>query len=409
VTAGAQADPIEEELRDRLRRWTPERHPLKHATTQFHLGSVLLDRDDHEGAELAFATASALFRLRGARPEEAKALNGLGATLRAAGRLDLATQALGHAAAGLAAAGLPLEEGAAHFNLGLVLRDRGEPAHAQTAFARAVELLDPAQVPAQASAALRELAATRLQHGDAEGAEASFAAAMALADRAADEAARGAAANGLGLARLAADRPADAVLPLRTAVAANPRALRPHAFAMAQANLATALERTGDGPGARLAARQAAAVPGVPAPVAQQVAGVLERLGRDEADLAAVLAAASLDERGAIAREEVARAAVAPHAADARDWVVAHAAWSGDPAEVAELWLGAVLELPAAALEPMVRSLVEATVAAGAEDRETVRSATSRAMSRFHVPQMLRLQEVFGDAARDLGDPEPWR
>ncbi len=38
------------ELRERLRRHPADRHPLQHATAQFHLGSVLLGAGDVDGA-----------------------------------------------------------------------------------------------------------------------------------------------------------------------------------------------------------------------------------------------------------------------------------------------------------------------------------------------------------------------
>ena len=70
------------ELHERLRRHPADQHPLQHATAQFHLGGVLLSDGELEAAEHAFAQAAALFAARGARPEQAKALVGLGATMR---------------------------------------------------------------------------------------------------------------------------------------------------------------------------------------------------------------------------------------------------------------------------------------------------------------------------------------
>ncbi|MDP9385366.1 MAG: tetratricopeptide repeat protein, partial [Actinomycetota bacterium] len=141
------------ELRDRLRRHPADRQPLQHATAQFHLGGVLLADGALDEAEAAFAEAAALFGARGARPEQAKALNGLGATLRTAGRPGLAVRAFEHAAAGLAEAGLPLDEGAARCNLGVALREEGRAEDGAAELRRAVELLDPREVPAQAAAA----------------------------------------------------------------------------------------------------------------------------------------------------------------------------------------------------------------------------------------------------------------
>jgi tetratricopeptide (TPR) repeat protein len=399
-------------LRERLRRYAAERHPLQHATAQFHLGHVLLERDALAEAEVAFTAAAALFGARGAGPERAKALNGLGATLRADGRLELATRALEHAAAGLAAAGLPLDEGAARFNLGLVLRERGDAEAAAATLTRAAELLDPAQVPAHAAAAARELGTTLAAVGRLDRAEPVLQDAVALADRARDPIAAGAAANALGLARLADGRPEEAAEAFAAAAAAHPRAGRPEAFAMAKANLALALEAGGSAPAARLAARQALAAHAVPEPVRVQAAAIVARLGRDDADLLAVLTAEPEAGRAALAREELARgrdAGQEDRAADARAWVRAHLGWPGDPAEVAELWLGALLELPPDVLERLVRDALRIAVALGPEDRETFRTAVTRAMVRFHIPQWTRLQDVFSRAAEEAGDPGPWR
>lgn len=406
------ADAVEE-LRERLRRHTPDLHPLKHATAQFHLGGLLLAQDDLEEAETAFATAAALFGARGAQPERAKALNGLGATLRAAGRLDLAARALEHAAAGLASAGLALEEGAARFNLGLALHEAGDPQAAVAELVRAAELLDPRQVPGQAASAMRELGAAQLSLGEQAAAQVALTTALELADRVGDQAARGAAANGLGLARLAEGRAASAADAFRIAVAASPRSLRPEAFAMAKANLAVALEQAGDPAPARLAARQALSAPGAPEPVRVQAAGVIDRLGHDVADLRTVLEGEPADEgRALIVREELVRSAEAADGdrqADARAWVGAHAASARDPADLAELWLGGLLELPPDGLERLARDAVEASAALDDEAREAFRAGVTRAMARFHVPQWMRLQDVFSRAADELDDPGPWR
>ena len=412
MTTGVDSDPAEV-LRARLRNHPPDRHPLQHATAQFHLGAVLLDRGALDQAEEAFTTAAALFDARGARPEHAKALNGLGATLRADGRLDLAARALEHAAAGLRAAGLSLDEGAAQFNLGLVLGDSGDRDRAAEAFARAAHLLDPAAVPAQAAAAMRELGAAHLAAGRTSQAEAALENAVALADRARDEAARAAAANTLGLARLAAGEPARAVDALATAVATSPRNARPEAFAMAKANLALAYEQTAATAHARLAARQALAVPAAPDAVRTQAAQVLARLGAVDVDLRIALEDLPNDEaRARLVREELARAAElgASERVDAMgEWIDAHVASSLEPADVAELWLGGLLELPPDALEALVASAIEAAADVGIEARETFREGVSRAMARFHIPQWMRLQDVFSQAAGAAGDPGPWK
>ena len=339
-------------------------------------------------------------------------MNGLGATLRAGGRLELAARALEHAAAGLAAAGLSLDEGAARYNLGLVLRESGRREKAAAAFERAAELFDPSEVPAQAAAGNRELGATRLELGQLDAAEPALEEAVALADRAGDVEGRGAAANTLGLARLARGDAASAAEAFSAAVAANPRSLRPETFAMAQANLALARERTGEAPRARLAARQALSVPVAADAVRAQATAVLERLGRGSSDLREVLEAEAPEARERLVREELARTVdrgAEERAADMSEWIDTIAATDLDAAEIAELWLGGLLELPVDALEALVRSMLEALADRSPDDREAVRDAVSRAMGRFHVPQWMRLQDVFSEAAGAVGDPGPWR
>lgn len=400
------------ELRDRLRRHPADRQPLQHATAQFHLGGVLLGADALDEAEAAFAEAAALFGARGARPEQAKALNGLGATLRASGRPALAVRAFTHAAAGLAAAGLPLEEGAARCNLGIALRDDGRGEESAGELARAVELLDPAEVPAQAAAAAREYGVTLLALGELARAEPVLVTAVALADRAGDEAGRGAAANALGLAFLAGGRAAEAAEAFATAAAASPRSVRPEAFAMAKANLALAWERSGGPARARLAARQALAVRAAAEPVRAQAAGVMTRLGSGESDLRTVLEEETDEGRARLVREELLRgadAAEAELARDSRAWLDAHTASTLEPVAVAELWLGGLLELPPDALERFARAAVAASMDLDDDGRASFRQAVTRAMSRFHVPQMMRLEEVFARAAADASDPSPWR
>lgn len=400
-------------LRRSLEEHPAARAPLLHATAQFHLGGLLLDDGSLEEAEDAFTAAAALFAARGARPEQAKALNGLGATLRAAGRLDLAARALEHATRGLTAAGLSLEEGAARFNLGLVLRDanRLEPAELELTKARA--LLDPQGVPAQAAAVAREQGATQLMLGRLDEAEASLRDAIALADAASDDASRSAAANMLGLAQLGLDQVELAVESFKLAAAASPRTVRPEAFAMAKANLATACERADDGERARLAARQAMATPAAPKPVHEQAAQILARLGTSDSDLRAVLELEGSDEvRANTVREELLRTVEANQAqlvADARSWLEAHRSESIQSVDVAAMWLSGLLELPPAGLERVTQAVVQAAQELDQESRDEFRESVTRAMARFHIPQWMRLQDVFVRAAEAAGDSGSWR
>ena len=409
---GADADVLAE-LRERLRRHPADVRPLQHATAQFHLGTVLLGDGAVDDAEAAFAEAAALFGSRGAQAEQAKALNGLGATLRTGGRPGLAARAFAHAAQAFAAAGLPLEEGAARYNLGVALREEGRSAEATDELRLSVELLDPERVPAQAAASAREHGVTLLMLGDLEQAERVLADAVALAEGARDEVARGAAANALGLALLSGGRPVDAAEWFVTAAAANPRGVRPAAFAMAKANLALACDQSGAPAQARLAARQALGVPTVAEPVRSQAEELLQRLGDAKEDLRVVLETEATDDgRARIVREELRRAADLTEAAladDMRPWIHAHTASELDPVAVAELWLGGLLELPPDELERIARAAVAASMDFDDEARETFRVAVTRAMARFHVPQMMRLQDIFTSAADAVGDAEAWR
>ena len=382
------------------------------AVARFHLGGALLQRGRYDDAEAAFAAAAELFAKRGSRAEQAKAMNGLGAALRAAGRVELAVQALEHAAAGFEATGPALDEGAARFNLGLALREDGRVGDAAGAFERAVALLDPATVPAQAAAAMRELGATRLALGELQEAEQALGAAVDLAERAADAPGRGAAANTLGIARLAQGRPEDAQDAFRTALASSPRSLRPEAFAMAQANLALACERSGAPERARLAARQALEVRDAPEAVVAQARAVAERLGPGEHDLRTALEDEPLERRELRVREELRRTADLAEdrcTADMREWVDVHLTTELDPADVAELWLAGLLELPPEAMERLIGATVDVMSELDAEPREAFRTAVARAMARFHVPQMLRLQDLFERAAQAIGDAGSWR
>jgi tetratricopeptide (TPR) repeat protein len=247
---------------------------------------------------------------------------------------------------------------------------------------------------------------------DLAGAEETLEHAVALADRAGDAAARGAAANVLGLARLANGHEEAAADAFRIAVAGSPRSLRPEAFAIGKANLALTYERLGSPARARLAARQALAVADVPLPVGEQARGVLERLGAAEDDLRVALEEEPEDGLALLAREELLRSADATDeqcAADMRAWISTQASSSQDPANVAELWLGGLLELPADALERLVRASVKAAMSLRDEERNAFRSDVQRALARFHVPQMMRLQDLFARAAADAGDRQPWR
>jgi hypothetical protein len=176
---------------------------------------------------------------------------------------------------------------------------------------------------------------------------------------------------------------------------------------MAKANLALAYERTGDAPRARLAARQALGVASAPTAVLEQANGVLARLGPVRDDLGLVLAAADEDQRRDVVREEVVRWAEAPasrRAFDAASWIETQLAQP----ELAEPWLGALLELPPEAMEDVIRSVVAALAEAPPAESDRFRADAASAMVRFHAPQLERLRATFERLSAELGQADTW-
>lgn len=384
------------ELEQRLARYDPTRYPIQHATTRFHLGVVLADAGRVEEAVESLATAARLFDPEALPVEHAKALNALGAALRLAGDAEAASGSFERAAELFDQAGLEQEHGAALFNLGLVRRER-DPVAAADSFRRAGVLLTG---EAEAAAA-RELGATLLELGELDDARSSLERAVELAVRG-GATGYGGSLNVLGLARLAAGETERAIDSFRRAAGAHPRALRPAEFAMAKANLALAYEQAGDPARARLAARQALGVGDPPSPVAAQAEAVLERLGEATAnDLLQVLAEEPQASWEGIVREELARSSDAP--ADARR--ADAATWIDEPGvERAEAWLGGLLELPPERMETLIRSALEALGSREVAVKERFRADVARAAARFHVPQLLRLEETFRRIGAELGE-----
>ena len=386
------------ELERRLARYDAARYPIQHATTRFHLGIVLTDAGRVEEAIESLASAVELFDPEALPVEHAKALNALGAARRLAGQLEGAATSFERAAQLFEDASLEQEHGAAVFNLGLVRRD-GDPAAAAECFRRAAALL----AGGQEAAAARELGVTLLGLGELDEATRTLERAAELAEPG-EAAGYGGALNALGLARLAAGDAAGATESFRQAAGAHPRAVRPAEFAMAKANLALAYEQRGDAPRARLAAAQALGVADSPPPVAAQAVAVLERIGAATAnDLLLVLEQEPQASWEGLVREELARSCEAPQEvrrADAAAWI------DGSSVERAETWLGGLLELPPERMETLIRSALDALGSRDPAAKERFRSDVSRAAARFHVPQLLRLEETFRGIANELG--EPW-
>ncbi len=403
------ADGAIEELEVRLSRYPEHRYPVQHATTQFHRGGALIEMGRLAEAEGALRSSIRLFE--GLRHEQAKALNLLGVALRAAGRLHEAAEAFEQARERFEAEEQPVDGAAASFNLGLVQAQAGDSEAAQRSLSQARRRFDELGAPASAGAAARELGAVLLASGEAEASIEVLEEAVTAGDRAGDPAGRGAAANALGLARLAAGRAGQATDALREAVAAHPRSVRPEGYAMAKANLALAYEAAGDEPRARLAARQALGSPGAAKPVRLQAAAVLERLGQPRDDLMVVLDQEAGGRLLPLVREEVLRWVDAPptmRRAEAAAWIDGQLARPARAMDLAEAWLGVLLELPPPAMEDLVRTTLEALADHDGDVRQRFCTQVSRAMGCFNVPQWMRLKDTFARTAQDLGQREPW-
>ena len=399
-------------LGERLRRYPPERYPVQHATTQFHLGAVLLHADEAGSASAALTAAHLLFERAGMRLEAGKALLMLGIAYRSGGRRDEAARAFVSAGALLASVDAAPERGAAAYNLGLVRQDVGDRAGAHDAWQAACEAFVAAGHPAQAAAASRDHGASLLAAGDAEAALPLLEKAAALAERAGDDPGTAAAANVLGLGHLAAHDPGSAVAVLRRALAFAPRTTRAADHAMVKANLALAYEQAGSAPRARLAARQALGVPAAAAPVRAQAHALLARLpGVAEDDLLAVLDAEDREQWAPLVREEAVRTAEVPAARTTfvralLDGVLTR---SGTAYDRAQVLLEVSLELPPRTYDGLVAAVVTGCAGRPAEDEQRLRAVLGSALARFAIPQWQRLAASLNAAAEDAGLPAGWR
>jgi len=404
----------QEVLTERLSRYPADRYPVQHATTQFHLGSVLLHAGKTAPALAALSTAQQVFDDAGMALERAKASLMLGVALRSSGKRQQAAATFAAASKELAELGQPAEQGAAAYNLGLVLQDEGDLDGAYAAWTTAAEAFVGAKYPAQAAAAARDHGACLLTAGRIDEAVVRLQRAVELADQARDSQAAGTSGNALGLAQMAADDAAGAVGALRQALAAFPRAVKPAEHAMVKANLALAYEQTQQNPRARLAAAQALAVPGAAAPVRAQAQELLGRLGEVSADdLMTVLEGEpDQDKWVLIVREELLRAVELPAAGRT-------AVLSGfldglltRPVEsyaMAESLLNVILELPPRTYDQLIAAFIAACAGRPEEDLDRLRSVTGGALARFAIPQWQRLAASLNAAAEKAGQPATWR
>jgi len=401
------------ELETRLARYPADRYPVQHATTAFHLGTAHLQRGSVTAALQQLSDACAIFGRLGMRLERAKALTMRGVAEREADQLDPARHSFTCAVAAFEELDQPAEQGAACFNLGLVLQAQHRDALARAAMAAAYELFLRSDQSAQAGAAAREQGGALLRAGDPRQALPLLTEAATLAERGGDLAGLGAASNALGLAHLALDSPHDAVVALGRAVGAFPRTMRPAEHAMAKANLATAYERAGNPARARLAARQARAIPGADPQVLAQAQQVLDRLSGDAGpDLLAVLDAEPADRWTAIVRDEALRwcgAEPADRLAAVGGVLDGLLARPGTAYDAAESLLAVVLELSPEPYERLVTTIAQAAGAREEDDRVRLQALLGSAMARFAIPQWQRLAGSLNAAAVVLGHDTSWR
>jgi len=407
------ADADMAELESRLGRYPADRYPAQHATAAFHLGTAQLQRGWVGDALSALRAAYEIFGRLGMRLEQAKALTMHGVALREAGRADLARQTFEDAVRAFGALEQPVEEAAASYDLGLVLNEQGDAVAAQQAMEYARTVFLQAGHLAQAGAAAREQGASLLASGEVGSALALLEQAATLAERGRDLPGLGAAANVLGLAHLASEDAAAAVEAFTRAVGAFPRSMRPSEHAMVKANLALAYEQDANPARARLAARQALALPGAESPVRAQAQQVLDRLsGATQLDLLAVLDAEPLERWPAIVREEAVRWCDASRAErlDAiggfLDGLLSR---PGTAYDLAESLLAVLLELPPGSYDALVVAIVHATGTRTPKDGERIRSVVGSAMARFAIPQWQRLAASLNAAATAAGQPGGWR
>ena len=409
---GESVLPEQEALIQRLALHPVDRYPVQHATTQFHLGTSLLQGGAADSAAQALQVSQAVFAEAGMRLEQAKAGVMLGVALRASGRLDEAGAVFADAGTVLAALDQPAEQAAASYNLGLVLQDSGQDGAARRAWAVARELFLTAGHPTQAAAAARDHGASLLAAGEVAEALPLLRQATQLALAAGDDPGTGMAANVLGLAHLADGDPAAASEALRRSLSCFPRHVRPADHAMVKANLALVHEQAGAFPRARLAAGQALAVPNAAPPVRQQAAAVLDRLGvGDGLDLLSVLDEEEPGQWVPVLREELLRLL---ELSSQQRWGVMDGFLGGlltRPGAsygLAESLLHVVLELPPRPYDVVVTTMVDVCGQRTEDDADRLRSILGSAMARFAMPQWQRLAASLNAAAQRAGHPAVW-
>lgn len=408
----ADPDTVLDTLRQQVADWDPEQYPVQYATACFHLGATLIGRGELEEAARTLAHAAQLFPADGMPVEHAKAMNMLGVALRDDGQASEAAIAFERAVELFTEQEQVLELAAARFNHGLVLRDLDRDEDARAAFAEALETFDEADAREAACSSARELGTTLLDLDELEDAATALERAIDLARRGAGREALGAAANVLGIVHLRAGNPDLARDAFVDAAGAHPRSVRPEPYAMARANVALACERLGEADPARLAARQALAIPVASQDVRDQAQGVLDRVGDDPAALIRSLDDAPAESWVASVREELRRLTEVPddelqEHLDA--WVAGLVERDDQGTELAAAWFDVILELPPDDMRRLLEALSTSVDGRPSDEAEDLRDHASRAMARFHVPQWMRLRDTLNDIARQRDQEPPWK
>lgn len=390
------------DLRARLDRFPAQEKPLQRGAVLLELGAALIDADRHDEAASWLRPAPAL--LEGAPPEQAAALNLLGVACRSAGHIDEAAAAFRAAVDAYRALGSGPDEAAAQFNLGLALRQLGESGSAELAAAR--HLFDELGLRSWEAQAARELGRSLLLDGDLPAAVATLAAACEASDALGDTVGLGEANNVLGLALLADGDIEGAVSALERGRACAPPSTRPEQHATASANLALAHERAGRAAHARQMARQVLVMPGAPEAAEAQASAVMDRLGpaAPGTDLLTTLDAAPQERWASLIRDEC-RTLLAEPADDRRESLLPLVGRCTDD-DLGESLLGVVIELPPPATDALIATIVDCLV--HVSDRADVASGIARAIARFPLPQMMRLQSLFDLHASSAGLAHQW-
>jgi sugar (pentulose or hexulose) kinase len=89
-------------------------------------------------------------------------------------------------------------------------------------------------------------------------------------------------------------------------------------------------------------------------------------------------------------------------------WIDGQLTRASTAPQLAEAWLGALLELPPEAMERVLRDALSALARHDADARERFRAGVASASARFHTPQLVRLRDALERLSGELGLHERW-